>query len=349
MKRIFLLLILLLIPFHALGEQQVTVTFLGDCTIGGEDRVRDWEVSFDSMLNANGYAYFFEKVQSIISADDLTVANLEGVFRDHSNGRVEKTYNFRGPDHFVNVLTAGSVEAVSLANNHVMDFDRAGARHTTEVLDDAGVAWFGTNFAFQKTWIYEKNNVKIGFLAVEIPYWGREDRKPLQKQIAQLKESGCQVVVAVMHGGTEYDKRRDKSQEKCSKALMEYGADVVIGHHPHVLQGIEVVNGKTVCYSLGNFVFGGNAKVRAPYTAIFQFSFSFADGGEYLGHQLTIYPAMPSGDKEQNNYQPVLLQGEEAGHVMGQIQHDTHFHLNPCGENGAAVQAFVPAAGKDGM
>lgn len=344
MKRIIcVLLTLLLLPVSALAQQQVVITFVGDCTIGGEDRVRDWNESFDTYLAQQGYDYFFRLVQSILANDDLTVANLEGVFLNHSNGRVQKTYNFRGPDDFVQVLTEGSVECVSLANNHTLDFSKAGTRHTAEVLDGAGVSWFATNEALEKTWIYEKGNIKIGFIAAEVAYWGRGDRKLLERQMAQLKTDGCQAVVAVMHGGTEYDKRRDISQEKCARFFMEAGADVVIGHHPHVLQGIDVVNGKTVCYSLGNFVFGGNAKIRAPYTAIFQFEFSFDDDGRYLGHRLTIHPALPSGEREFNNYQPVLASGSDAGHVMGQIQHDTYFHLNPYVEGIGAVQEFVPA------
>ena len=132
-------------------------------------------------------------------------------------------------------------------------------------------------------------------------------------------------------------------QEQFAHAVLDYGADIVVGHHPHVLQGVEVRDGKTICYSIGNFVFGGNAKVRAPYTAMFQFTLTFTDEGEYLGHQLNIIPALPSGDKENNNYQPVLATGEDAEAAMALIQRDTDFPLNPYVEGVGAVQDFVPA------
>lgn len=350
MKRICLVVLLLcLLPAFALAEKTITLTFVGDCTIGGEERIRDQEISFDTYLEKNGYSYFFEKVQSIIGNDDVTVANLEGVLSDNPYGRVEKTYNFRGPKHFVNVLLEGSVEAVNISNNHTFDYGYAGVRQTANTLNEAGQNWFGLNDETEKTWVYEKDNIKIGFVGYEIGLWGHRNRQLVRDSFEKLKtEEGCQVIVAVMHGGVEYDKRRDTVQENCAKAALKYGADFVIGHHPHVLQGIDVVDGKTICYSLGNFVFGGNAKIRAPYTALFQFTLTFDDEGEYLGHQLNIIPALPSGEKEFNNYQPVLATGEDALAVMAQIQYDTPFQLKPYEEGIGAVQDFVPAQKTNG-
>ncbi len=347
MRKTLLWLLLCLLPLTALADQTVTLTFVGDCTIGGEDWLQEEPTSFTAYLEKYGYDYFFKEVQSIIANDDVTVANLEGVLMNHSSGAVEKTYNFRGPKHFVSVLTSSSVEAVNIANNHTYDYGANGVLHTTQALDDAGQNWFGTNYTVEKTWTYEKNNVKIGFVGMEIQYWYYKHRNLLRSQVEALKEDGCQVVVAVMHGGKEYKPTHWAIQEKFAKAVMEYGADIVIGHHPHILQGVDVFDGKTVCYSIGNFVFGGNAKIRAPYTALFQFTLSFSDDGEYLGHQLNIIPALPSGEREYNNYQPVLATGEDAQAVLEQIQVDTDFTLNPYVEGVGAVQDFVPAPGKE--
>ncbi len=343
MKRIWILLLICFLPFSAAAEKQVTLTFVGDCTIGGEDRLREEDFSFDAYLEKYGYDYFFREVQSVIGHDDVTVANLESVLINYSSGRVEKTYNFRGPKHYVNVLTSSSVEAVNISNNHTYDFGADGVLHTTKALNEAGQGWFGTNDTVKQAWVYEKDGVEIGFVGAEITFWYYSHRNLLRSQIEQLKADGCQVVVAVMHGGIEYAQSHEKAQTLFADAAMEYGADIVIGHHPHVLQGIDVKNGKTVCYSLGNFVFGGNAKIRAPYTALFQFDLSFDDENRYLGHQLTIIPALPSGEREYNNYQPVLAFGADAEAVMAQIQYDTPFQLNPYVENVGAVQDFVPA------
>ena len=342
MRRILTLLLLFLLPLSALSET-VTITFLGDCTIGGEDRLRLFDYSFDGYLREYGYDYFFEKVQPVIAKDDLTIANLEGCFLNYESGAVEKTYNFRGPKDYVQVLTGSSVEAVSIANNHIMDYGYDGVAHTIKTLEGAFLPYFGTIDTVEKTWIWDKGNVRIGFVSMEISYWYYRHRNLLKSQVQALRDNGCDVVICVMHGGEEYRPRHLRIQEQFAHAVLDYGVDIIVGHHPHVLQGVEVRDGKTVCYSIGNFVFGGNAKVRAPYTAMFQFNLSFSEEGEYLGHQLNIIPALPSGDKENNNYQPVLATGEDAQTVMAQIQHDTKFTLNPYVEGVGAMQDFIPA------
>ena len=343
MRKILAILLLLLLPCSALAEKTLTLTFVGDCTIGGEERLKEFDYSFDGYLRQHGYGYFFEKVLPILSADDLTVANLEGVFINWANNAKEKTYNFRGSTDYVDVLTQGSVEAVNISNNHIMDYGYDGARHTAKTLDAAGVHWFGTNDALEQTYIYEKDGVKIGFVGMEMSYWYYKHRNLLKSQVEALRAEGCQVIIGSMHGGTEYRKRHLRNQKDFAYAMIDYGVDIVIGHHPHVLQGIEVKDGATICYSIGNFVFGGNANLRAPYTAMFQFHLKFADDGQYLGHQLNIIPALPSGEKDFNNYQPVLATGEDAAAVMKQIQYDTPFTLKPYVEGVGAMQDFVPA------
>ena len=342
MRKFLMLLLLCLLPLSALSET-VTITFLGDCTIGGEDRLKQFDYSFDGYLRQYGYDYFFREVQPIIAKDDLTIANLEGCFLNYESAAVEKTYNFRGSKDYVQVLTGSSVEAVSIANNHIMDYGYDGVTHTVNTLDAASLPWFGTFEAREQTWVWQRDDIKIGFVSMEISYWYYRHRNLLKSQVQALRDEGCDVVICVMHGGEEYRARHLRIQEQFAHAVLDYGADIIVGHHPHVLQGVEVRDGKTICYSIGNFVFGGNAKVRAPYTAMFQFTLSFSEAGDYLGHQLNIIPALPSGDKENNNYQPVLATGTDAETIMAQIQHDTRFTLNPYAEGVGAMQDFIPA------
>lgn len=343
MRRILAMLLILLVPAIALADKTLTLTFVGDCTIGGEERLKQFDYSFDGYLRKEGYGYFFKKMLPILEADDLTVANLEGVFINWANTAVEKTYNFRGTTDYTDVLKQGSVEAVNISNNHILDYGYDGIRHTVKALEGAGINWFGTNQVTQQSWIYEKDGLKIGFVGMELSYWYYKHRTVLKEQIEALRAEGCQVVIGTMHGGVEYKKRHQRDQQDFARAMLDYGADIVIGHHPHVLQGIEVREGKTICYSIGNFVFGGNSKIRAPYTALFQFTLSFADDCQYLGHQLNIIPALPSGEKEFNNYQPILASGEDAEAVMAQIQYDTAFSLKPYVEGVGAMQDYVPA------
>ena len=343
-----ILLLLFSLP-HALGEtKQLKITFLGDCTVGGEDRLREKDYSFDAYLKQKGYAYFFKKVKSIIGKDDLTVANLEGVLFDSDWGKVKKTYNFRGLTKYTKVLTAGSVECVNVANNHTMDYGVSGLKSTVSALSKAGVAWYGCNDVYRKTWVFQKNGIKIGFLGMEISYWVRNE-DIIEKKVKLLRDEGCQVVVGAYHGGSEYYRKHNGSQEKIAHAMVDAGCNLVIGHHPHVLQGIEVYKNATICYSLGNFMFGGNAQFkrgRALYTALFQFAFSFDENNKYLGQRLTIYPAYTSGHTDYNDYQPRLVTGKEAKKVMKTIQDDTSFKLKAYVKGKGAVQNYVPAAQK---
>lgn len=347
-KLMCLMLALWLLPQACLGDRQTVITFLGDCTIGGEERLRDREDSFDGFYRAYGPDYFFQNVQSVIAQDDLTVANLECVLAQNAGGKVQKTYCFRGLPAYTQVLTGSSVECVNVANNHTLDYSDTGMRRTKKILDDAGIHWFGSNAVVRQTWIYEQDGIKIGFLGAEIHYWA-SNRDTLLKQIKALKKAGCQVIVASLHGGEEYGSRRDKGQENASHWFVNNGCNVVIGHHPHVPLGLEIYKNATICYSLGNFVFGGNAAIRQPrarYTGLFQFTFSFDDEGNYLGHQLNVIPAFVSDDAEANHYQPYLVQGEDAKTVLRCVQTDTAFRLKPYVEGVGAVQDFVPAAGK---
>ena len=343
MRRLLIWTLLLLLPAAALADETLTLTFLGDCTIGGEDRLREYDYSFDGYVRQYGYDYFFREVQSVIAKDDLTIANLEGCFINYESGAVDKTYNFRGTKDYVEILTGSSVEAVSIANNHIMDYGYDGVTHTINTLQAASLPYFGTNDAVQQTWIWEQGNVKVGFVSMEISYWYYRHRNLLKSQVQELRDAGCAVVICVMHGGEEYRARHLAIQEQFAHTVLDYGVDIIVGHHPHVLQGIEVRDGKTICYSIGNFVFGGNAAIRAPYTALFQFTLTFSDEGEYLGHQLNLIPALPSGEKDFNNYQPVLATGADAEAVMAQIQYDTKFTLEPYVEGIGAMQPFVPA------
>ena len=153
------------------------------------------------------------------------------------------------------------------------------------------------------------------------------------------------MIVASLHCGKEYEKKHDDIHDKYERICISLGADLVIGNHPHVPQGVHINGDVTHLYSLGNFVFGGNTgvdeTVQCIQACVAQIALSFEDG-EYLGHQLTLWPIHISGTSPENNYQPVFVTGEEAETVMKMIQRDTEFKLNPFVEGQGAVQDFVP-------
>ena len=364
----FFLVLLLLVSCAAPGfadveifqaPKQIVVTFTGDCTLGSDARVRDQKSSFDAYIGQYGYEYPFEKVRQYFEQDDLTVINLEGTFYDIEANKADKTYTFRGPTDYVNILTASSIEACSIGNNHILDYGKAGMESTIETLEKNNIGWFGATEYCDGTYIFEKDGVKIGFYSIYYSDWVTVIKIAAKDSIEALKEAGCNLIVACIHVGVEYDTRHEMNQEKMADAFIRYGADVVIGHHPHAIQGIREQDGVCTLWSLGNFSFGGNSSVVVSRkksinygkininTYIAQFTFSFDENSNYLGHQLNIIPCYTTGTgTEKNNYQPVPVTGTDAEKVMKAIQDDTPYRrllLNPYVEGVGAIQDFVPA------
>ena len=345
---ILAVLCLLMLGTDGRADQTVTVTFTGDVTLGSEEIKKNQPGSFHDYAAREGYGYFFRNFLPLFSSDDLTVVNLEGVLSDSDRQENKlKTYRFRGPAEFAEILNEASIEACSFANNHMMDFGTQGYRATLRALDEHGISHFGNNDCF----IYEKNGVKIAFFAlVSSKLQGSRDRG--RKTVARLREEeGVNAVVVCVHAGTEYDPHRNKTQVTYAEFVRKYfTADLVIMHHPHVLQGIDILDGCCyVCYSLGNFCFGGNMKIRALETMAVQADLVFSDDGAYLGQRLRLYPAhiasSARGEGDANDYLPKPVTGDEALAVLQLVQNDTGFDLGQYDdETGYAALGFLPAA-----
>ena len=211
-----------------------------------------------------------------------------------------------------------------------------------KALEETGQNWFAVTDEGIKTWIYEKNGVKIGFTGANITYYARRPDM-LIKSFEQLREAGCAFIVGVMHGGEEYGPGPNSSIGRFARFLVDQGAGLVIGHHPHVLHGIEIYNGASIVYSLGNFAFGGNAKIRERRTMIAQAFLRFDEDGRYTEHQLNLLPAYVSGVEEYNNYQPVLAGGTQAQASIDLVDSLSEMKLAPYEEGKGALQAPVKA------
>ena len=372
MRRIvsfFLLLSLLTGALPAFCEapvsaaHQIVISFTGDCTLGCDPRERGQETGFETFIEKYGYEYPFANVKELFEQDDLTVVNLEGPFYNEDlNPKADTKYHFRGSTDLVNILTVSGVEACSIANNHTDDYGAAGIESTIQTLEAAGIDWFGTlNSGTEGMYIFEKDGVKIGFVAVFISdWWVPGTPTKVKEQMQALKAEGCNLLIACMHGGVEYDVRHEMNQEKLADQLIRYGAQIVVGHHPHTIQGIREQDGVCTLWSLGNFVFGGNSSIvitrpKSPNngkinlnTYIAQFTLYFDENNTYLGHQLNIIPCYVTGTAADNlnNYQPILVSGADAEKVLKAIQDDTtprKLKLNPYVDGVGAVQDFVPA------
>ncbi len=333
---------------------QIVVSFTGDCTLGcTPDQRMNPRTSFEGYVAREGMAYPFAEVREIFENDDLTVINLESVFQDDDSCRADKTYNFRAPQSYAEMLPLGGVDAVSFANNHTMDYSAKGFLSTLEALEKVNIPWFGASETACSTYIFEKDGVKIGFVSTYISDYFRTEGKLVTKCFDELNAAGCNLIVGCIHGGVEYDTLHDEAMERTANGFIRRGADVVICHHPHTLQGIRVENGRTTLWSLGNFVFGGNPEIRVNHagesvisTMIAQFTFSFDENGKYLGHQLNVIPCHMSGHTGYNDYQPHPVSGQDAERVIQALQRDAQpygLKVRPYVEGVGALQPFVPA------
>lgn len=338
MTGIIVLMVILLTACGAVAEKTILVSFTGDCTLGSEESTRGREDSFDSMAAAKGYDYFFQNFRSFFEADDLTVINFEGVFSDSAAQESQsKRYRFRGPTEYVKILTGSSINAASLANNHTGDYGKQGEESTKKTLEENGISWFRNS----KYFLFHKDGIGIAFFSLENKTLNNEkEYKAIKKAMKDLKESGeASAVVICWHTGHEYRGAHESNTERVAHILISsFGADLLIMHHPHVLQGVDIYKNRMIFYSLGNFVFGGNSAIRTEkykldqtvsslYSMMVQVRFTFSNEGKYLGQQVTVYPAFTSSANPANNYQPVPVIGEDAEAVRSAIQEDTAFEL----------------------
>ena len=308
------------------------MTFLGDCTLGGEEKTRNAAGGFIRTIERNGFEYPFRNLSVLTAADDLTVANLEGVLSDRKLSKVKKTYNFIGPAAYTGILKAGSVECVTLANNHSHDYDTAGYQDTKAALEAEGVAYFGTDVP--AVWRNE-DGLMIGFLGVSGSVSGNR-AKEYRKQAEYLRSIGCSAVITVMHAGTEYASEPDGYQNQIVNLALECGSDLVIGHHPHVVQGCEIRDGVPVVYSLGNCVFGGNTNPRDHDALAVVAELSFREG---VPEEITLrfYPLSVSGEAGRNDYSPVFLDGADAERVLKKMEESTGVFPGSFDASGGAV------------
>ena len=301
-------------PEPEMEPVSLTLSVVGDCTLGTDENF-DYDTSLNTYYENYGADYFLANVKSIFSADDLTIANFEGTLTE-STEREDKQFAFKAPASYASILTAGSVEAVNTANNHSHDYGEESFNDTLKALDAANIIHFG----YDETAVTEVKGVKVGLVGIyELnDHLGREEQ--LKQNIAKVKQDGAQLIIVIFHWGNEKEEVPDENQKTLGHLAIDEGADLVCGHHPHVLQGIEEYKGKNIVYSLGNFCFGGNAYPSDMDTMIFQQTFTIDQNGVQKDNVTNIIPCSISSDSDYNNYQPTPLEGEEADRIMQKIQ-----------------------------
>ena len=293
----------------------LTLSVVGDCTLG-TDETFDYDTSLNSYYENYGADYFLQNVRSIFSADDLTIANFEGTLTD-SDEREDKTFAFKAPASYASILSGSSVEAVNTANNHSHDYGDQSFDDTLAALDDAGIVHFG----YDETAVMDIKGIKVGMVGIYELYDHLDREQQLKDNIAKVQADGAQLIVVIFHWGNETETVPDSNQTTLGRMAIDLGADLVCGHHPHVLQGIETYKGKNIVYSLGNFCFGGNSSPSDMDTMIYQQTFTIDADGVKNDNVTNIIPCSISSAAYDgyNNYQPTPAEGDEATRILEKI------------------------------
>lgn len=294
----------------------VTISAAGDCSLGNHQD-QEYAYSFRQAYDQiEDEGYFFENVRDIFASDDMTIVNFEGVLTFRKERDESRTYNIKGDPSYARLLTAGSVETVSFANNHRLDYGTQGSDDTVAALEAEAIVYaYDRNVGIYET----EKGIRIGIVSVNEVAWGLGSEQLLSEGIGKLEEQGVDLILACCHWGIERDNYPTENQRYLGRKCIDLGADLVIGHHPHVLQGVEEYNGKFILYSLANFCFGANRNPTDRDTMIFQQTFTFVDGAKQEDRQVQIIPCLVSSIRERNNFQPTPVQGEEAARIIGRI------------------------------
>lgn len=313
-------------------KSTITLSFAGDCTLGSDPKF-SYAGSFHERFAIEGenHAYFFENVRPIFEKDTISFVNFEGTLTA-SDERAEKTYTFKGPAHYTEILKAGDIEVVSLANNHTYDFHEVGYQDTKKALEEAKIEYAaGSKYALfavspEKTEVVKEAREKkadetyIGYAAFSIWYDDGEVRANIKKAIDTLRAQGADAVFMSFHWGLEGENYPYDVQKAIGRYAVDMGADGVIGHHPHVIQGIEEYKGREIVYSLGNFCFGGNHNPVDKDCFIYQLSRETEDGEMQGAWKSEIIPCRISSRTDINDYKPTPLSGDDAERLRARIE-----------------------------
>jgi len=284
----------------------VKLSFAGD-TLLASFKDETTYLSFNQYADENPPTYFLEKVRPIFESDDFTVVNLENVFTDKPLTEIEKNYSpaywYKSRTSNVEILTSSSVEAVSLANNHTEDYGPEGFTDTINTVRDAGLL-FGTGYEIM---YLEKGGFTVAVVCSGL--WSEYQTGYVQSLLDVAKENSHYQVV-FFHGGTELVHEPDEWKVTACRDLVDGGADLIIGSHPHVLQPMENYGGADIVYSLGNFCFGDWYRPENR-TVIYQMTITVSkETLEVTEENSGIIPCyVHTGDR--NNYQPTPIEDEE--------------------------------------
>ena len=291
---------------------KLVIVLMGDLSLGTQFGTKS---GFEKAFREKGARSFLDGVRSRLDGADLRIANLENVFTDSREFLRGKIYNFKAhaPD-YVQVLKENRIDHVNVANNHMADYLQKGFDDTLALLDREGIRYFGTHLdkspsreiggvIVDKVAFFEKNGLKIGltgFLAFDSSF---PTVAVIEKNLRLLKQGGADFIIASMHGGGQNTTRVNARQIQIAHQLIDSGADLVYGHHPHILQRVEHYKGKIIYYSLGNFLFLHYRKSKLPETILLQVTVRRGEDGRAVADYENV-PVLWMGTEHRNLFRP---------------------------------------------
>ncbi|OKL35622.1 CapA family protein [Domibacillus mangrovi] len=291
----------------------ITISAAGDFTLGTDESFT-YEGSFPHEAEKKGLSHFVSGLGGVFKEDDLSTVNLETTLTEATK-KAEKKFRFKGDPDYAQILTMGGIEAVNLANNHIYDYLQQGYDDTIVNLEKEKIGYFGYDNHFET----EVKGINVGALGYEGWQDSIEIREQVEKDIQKMRNDGVEIIIVHFHWGVERSYVPEESQKTLARFTVDTGADLVVGHHPHVVQGIEEYNDKFIVYSLGNFMFGGNRNPADKDTYVFQQTYHLEDGKLTDKKEIKVVPFSISSLMERNDYQPTRLEGTEKERVMNKI------------------------------
>lgn len=295
---------------------KVTIAAAGDIMLA--NRVEPY-------LIQHGPDYPYRNTRAIIQEADVFVANLEFPISNRGKAVEQKTFTFRASPLVIESLKQSGVRVVSLANNHAMDYGPLALQDTLTALTDNGILFTGGGMDLddaRSAATVKINNMTLAFLSYSLTFpldFFASSRRPgtapgytdfIRADIEKIRPSADLVVVS-FHWGAELMTTAKDYQIELGHQAIDWGADLVLGHHPHVLQELEIYKGRLIAYSLGNFVFGSQSN-RTNTSIILLCTFQ--------NKTLTRVEAVPLDvNNYRVEYQPRVLTGPEGTAVLQSI------------------------------
>lgn len=306
-------------------KRTITISFAGDVTLGNNQK-QDYGGTFIEKYDQKGPTWFFDGVREVFSSDDMTLVNFEGVL-SRSENEIKKMWNLRGYPEYNEILTDASIEAVSMGNNHRMDYGEEGETDTVNAIEEVNVT-----YAYdENVGIYEANDgIRVGFVSVNEVYDHEKVEDFIKNGIEKLKEEQVNIIIACCHWGIERDYYPTDYQKYLARLCIDEGADAVIGCHPHVLQGIDNYHGKYIFYSLGNFCFGGNRNPSDYNTMIAQMTFNLVGEEVYTpATEVSVIPCTLSSVMDHNDFQPTIAKESRREQIISRLNdYSKPFNVN---------------------